>query len=475
MFILDVTLAAVLGIGVQSDALYAAWSLPLTIGRGAFQSLTNSLIGLFAESVDDRIAFSQAITVIAVIATSMALMMSVTSRWWLPITVPGAQSETRQAGIPLAAILSWLIALFAMAETQRAIYYRLEMNVVPSVVRVIGTFTSILLIITAANGQNLVFIAYGLLIGAAVEMSLGFINLYFKGHKIGFSWPPRLTIMRMARVVGLPLLGQGVLISASTVERALASYLGPGTVTAVAYANRIFQMLERFVFRGFVIATIQAYTRGLTQHWRRDTRILLLLSVPMMVIFSLMSPTVIEVLFERGRFTAEATELVGLALQTYAFAIPIVALNRIPYALAFAKNMSRELLIYAFIFGITLVGAEIVLINFSVGVQAFGIAQIVALITASIWLYNQVMRSYESRAWSLEDISRILGVTALVYVGTSFVLLIVQRMDIEHDVRSWVMLFSGVMTSFILTVMAAFIFRIPEAARISNVLREARN
>ena len=44
-----------------------------------------------------------------------------------------------------------------------------------------------------------------------------------------------------------PLLGQGILIGGSTAERALASLLGPGTVTAITYANRIFQMLERFI------------------------------------------------------------------------------------------------------------------------------------------------------------------------------------------------------------------------------------
>jgi len=53
MFLLDIALAATLGLGARSDILYAAWSLPLIIGRGAFQSLTNSLIGLFNEGILD--------------------------------------------------------------------------------------------------------------------------------------------------------------------------------------------------------------------------------------------------------------------------------------------------------------------------------------------------------------------------------------------------------------------------------------
>lgn len=471
MFFLDVTLAAVLGVGRNSDSLYAAWSLPLTIGRGAFQSLTNSLIGLFADSVDDRLAYSQSITVIASLSITAALLMSITSRWWFPLSIVGADASLREAGVPLAAILSWLIALFAVSETQRAIYYRMEMNVLPSAARVLGTLTSIILIIFSALEQDLAFVALSLVIGAAVEMALGFIYLFKKGLRLKFSWPPPEVLKRMAHVVGLPLLGQGVFISASTAERALASFLGPGTVTAVTYANRIFQMLERFVFRGFVIATIQAYTTSAVQHWRRDTRILLLLSVPLLVIFALMPTAVITVLFERGQFTAEATNLVALALRSYAFAIPIVALNRIPYALAFAQNKSRQLLIYATIFAVTLVGFEIILVTAGVGISAFGIAQIIALMLASVWLYPQVTRGHDAPVWSVEDIVRVLGVAVLAFIGTAFVISATQNLAIDASYVSWAIVLAGGSAALLFTVVAAWLFRVPEATRLPYLWR----
>ena len=142
MFVLDVVLAAALGLGAHSDSLYAAWSLPLVIGRGAFQSLTNSLIGLFNDEVDEDLIYSQALTVIGVFSFIAALLMSLTSRWWFPLSVPGATAETQQLGVPLAAILAWLIAFLALAETQRAIYYRHGKNHIPSFARVAGVFVS---------------------------------------------------------------------------------------------------------------------------------------------------------------------------------------------------------------------------------------------------------------------------------------------------------------------------------------------
>ena len=470
MFFLDVALAAALGVGAHSDSLYAAWSLPLTIGRGAFTSLTNSLIGLFAEAEDDRAAYSQSLTVIGILAFAAALLMSLTSRWWFPISVPGAATATRLAGVPLATILAWLIALLALAETQRAIYYRLGRNVFPSAVRVAGAAASIIVVLLSAVEQNLTLAAYGLVAGAAVEMLLGFGGLLAMGQRFRLDWPPASQLRRMAQVVGLPLLGQGVFIAGTTLERAMASFLGPGAVTAVTYSNRIFQMLERFVFRGFVIATIQSYTAGDKPHWRRDTRILLLLSIPLMIIFAVLPTAIITIIFERGRFTAEATQLVSLALRTYAFAIPLVAFNRIPFALAFAQNKSRELFIYACIFTATLVGSELVLIYVGAGIPAFGIAQVITNLVATSWLYRRIMRGVGAPVWSTAEVVRLVAVGMLAFAGTGLLVILVNRL-FEPPIVGWVTVIVGGAASILLTVGAAWLLRLPETDHVAALLR----
>jgi putative peptidoglycan lipid II flippase len=473
MFLLDIALAASLGLGVRSDTLYAAWSLPLTIGRGAFQSLTNSLIGLFAEAENDTVAYSQAQTVIGVISFAIGLLMALTSRFWFPLSVPGAAAETRAAGAPLAAILSWLIALLALAETQRAIYYRLGVNYFPSAARVLGALASIALILLASPSQNLTLAAYGLVIGAAVEMLLSLTGLLWMGHRFRFAWPPRDKLRRMARVVGLPIVGQGILIGANTAERALASFLGPGTVTAVIYANRIIQMLERFVFRGFVIATIQAFTTGMKQHWKRDTRLLVLISVPIMVVFAVLPTAIITILFERGRFTAESTQQVSFALRAFALAIPIVALNRVPYALAFAQNKSRELLTFYTIYAVTLVGAEIVLISLGVDLATFGIAYVLAVSAGTIYLYSRVMGAFDGERWSADEVLRLFGVGLVVFAGTALVAYAVPQLVTDPALSSWLTLLLGGGSAMALLAVAVWLFRLPESAQIANLLRRA--
>lgn len=474
MFLLDIVLAAVLGLGARSDILYAAWSLPLIIGRGAFQSLTNSVIGLFNGDAQDSVIYSQTITVIGTVAMAAALLMSLTSRWWFPLSIPGASPETRVAGAPLAAILSWLIAFLAFAETQRAIYYRKDKNHIPSFARVAGALVSIALIAPSAREQNLMPAAYGLVAGAAAEMAIGFIGLARMGERFRFDWPPMTRLRLMTRVIGLPLLGQGVLISAGVAERAIASYLGPGAVTAVTYALRIFQMLERFVFRGFVISTIQAYTSGVMGNWRRDMRLLILISVPIMVVFAVLPVPMITIVFERGRFTAESTEMVALALQAYALAIPIVALNRIPYALAFAQTKSRELLIYAIIFSIILIATEFLLIAAGLTLQAFGLAYVLAMAMATLWLYPRVRVNEMRGMWATEEILQLVGVALITLSGTSTIVSILQHTLTGQDWAQWVILIIGGISSVLLLAFAAWVLRLPEAKQLAYLVRGGR-
>lgn len=473
MFLLDIVLAAALGVGARSDTLYAAWSLPLMIGRGAFQSLTHSLIGLFAEAEDDRVAYSQSITVIGVLSLATAALMSLTSRWWFPISVPGADAATQLAGVPLAAILAWLIALLALAETQRAIFYRLERVTFPSLIRVLGVVAAMALILLAARRQDLTLAAYGLVLGGLVEMLLGFAGLLWLGVRPRLAWPPLVTLRRMGRVVGLPLVGQGILIGGGTAERALASLLGPGTVTAVTYANRIFQMLERFIFRGFVVATIQNYTAGLESRWRRDMRLLVLIAVPMFVVFAILPASLITIVFQRGRFTAESTDLVALALRAYAPAILLVALNRIPYALAFARSKGRELMIFSLIFSVTLIGSEGLLIALGMRVSAFGLAYLIAATLGTAWLFARVVNELDMPRWSVDEVARLAAVVLVALGGTALVTYAVGRLNVGPTAQAWITLLAGGSSSVALTIAAAWALHLPEIAQVSRLLRRA--
>ncbi len=204
-------------------------------------------------------------------------------------------------------------------------------------------------------------------------------------------------------------MGQVIRIAASIIERAIASFLGPGTLTAVTYANRIISTMERFIFRGFVISTIQSYVTGTAANWRHSIRLLLLISMPITIVLAVLPTSLITIVFERGRFTAEATQLVAMALRFYSFVIVIDAFSRVPNALAFAKTRSRVILLNSIIVSIILIGVELTLVSLGVGLPAFGIATMVAMAAGSYWLYSRTMDGADSISWSNREVLQMAG------------------------------------------------------------------
>ena len=441
MFALDMALAAALGLGASSDTLYAAWSLPMTIGRGMFQSLTNSFMGLFAEADNQAMAYNQAITVIGVVALLGAALMSLTARWWYPLSVPGAAVDTKVSGQPLAAILAWLIFLFALSETFRAIYYRNERPILPSVGRIAGTGATIVIALLAGATQNLYLVAWGLVVGAAIEMLVSFAGLFaLPEFTFRPAWPSRAVLRDMTHTVGMPLAGQSVRVVASVGERALASYLGPGALTAVTFAGRLVATLERFVFRGFQLATIQAHTTDTTQNYNTRLRVVALLAVPMAVVLTLLSPQLIAVVFGRGRFTSDDVQTTAFVLQAYAPAVVGLALISIPLGLAFARKRSRAVLGFFALNAVVLIATEFAFIRLGLGLSSFGIANSLAAFAGFFWLKRVVAQG--DTLWTRRDTAQFVIIAIAAAVATLAVRALSQWLP-PIDLGTWLTLVAG--------------------------------
>jgi len=441
MFALDIALAASLGLSAQSDILYAAWSLPVTIGRGMFQSLTNSFMGLFAEADNQMKAYNQAITVIGIVAFVAAALLSLSARWWYPLSVPGATAATKLAGQPLAVILAWLIFVLALAETLRAIYYRSGRLVVPTAGRIVGTGATIAITLLAGAQQDLRLVAWGLLGGAIVETLVGFVGLaWVPDFRLRPSWPERVVLTNMVRSVGMPLTGQGVRVLGSIGERAMASLLGPGVLTAVTFAARLIAIVERFVFRGFQLATIQNYTAGTKQNYHARLRVVALLAVPLSVGLALLAPQLVNAVFARGRFSSDNAHTVAQVLQTYAPAILGLALISIPLGLAYARNLPRVVMLFFVLNTGALLVSEYALIRLGVGLRSFGLANSISAFAGLLWLTR--IAAKEDTLWKRVDTSQLLIIAGTAALGT-FAVRSLAGLMVSGNLGAWLTLMAS--------------------------------
>lgn len=468
-FAVDLVIAAGLGLGIQSDGLYAAWAIPQAVGRGMFQSLTNSFMGLFANDGNPTHAYNQAITVILVTAFVLASIFSLLSFLWLPFTIPGSSPETVAIAIPLAAILSWLVGFLALSETFRAIYYREKKESTPSIARLIGALVTILVILFAAAKSSLMWVAWGILLGAAFEAGVSFVGLRWQlNYNYRFSWPEGARLRQFGSVIGPPLVGQGIRIIAGIVQIALASLLAPGSITAVTYANRMVSAIERFAFRGFIIATIQSFTGKLRSDLSSKFRIIILISIPVTIAFGVLAQPLIGTLFGRGRFQAEDVIVLAVVLQAYALAIMGLAITRIPFALAYAFEAGRVVLLFFVVVSSVLIGSEILLLNIGFGLWSFGIAQTLALIFGFIMLYLTIIRPQHAKMLGRKDVFQLVGVGLVSAILTAMVVLFAPAWP------SWLTLSIGGLACLVGFVIGAKVFKLKEYDQVVMFLRDIR-
>jgi peptidoglycan biosynthesis protein MviN/MurJ (putative lipid II flippase) len=410
-----------------------------------------------------------------VLGFAMAFILSVTSMWWFPLSVPGASAETHLTGQSLAVILAWIIGFLALAETCRAIYYKEDNFRYPSVSRLIGTALTIGVVFWGASRQDLVLVAWGIVLGSAIEAILGIAGLHFTiGLRYRFSWPEKAKFQEMIRVVGMPLAGQGVRVLAGVAERAISTLLGPGTLTAVAFANRIVQTMERFVFRGFVVTTVQTYTTKARSNLSAHLRLIFLIALPLFIVFLVLSEPLVTVAFGRGRFTAEDIQTLSIVLQAYAPAILAIALSRIPFGMAYAKRLGRVVFGYFVAGAVSQVALELLLIWLGFGQRTFGIAFTASQAVTFIWLYRTVVVRSDNHLWSRADSLQMSAVGLIALVGTALITFVVSVWTAGNQWTQWLTLFVGGLSSVLLVVAAVWFLRLDESRWFRRLGKFAR-
>jgi putative peptidoglycan lipid II flippase len=192
----------------------------------------------------------------------------------------------------------------------------------------------------------IVAMALGVVLGALLQFLVQLPALHRQGFQFRFEWPTwhpgvrRVAWLMVPATIGLAATNVNILVSNN-----IASHLEQGSVTWLYCAFRVMQLpIGMF---GVALATVAmpalsraAVHRDLPE--MRTTlsatmRLVLLLTVPAAVFLAVLSQPVIALLFEHGRFHADATRQTSGALIMYCIGLPCFAsigiLTRTFYAL----------------------------------------------------------------------------------------------------------------------------------------------
>lgn len=354
--LVETTIAAKLGLSRNSDTFYAGYTLPYIITNMLSATGQFSLVPFFAsfdtgEDSDELWhALSYALNVVTLGMTALALVGFAFAPWAVRLIAPGFTAAQTVLASRLARWLFLLVIPAGMVECFRSFLYARRHFALPSATNFFRNSSVILSILLTFHryGPFSIVVGYFLgylvqLLSLALHLVLSFRVRYFASLKGAGEAFQRLHGAGAAQL-GAALGWQGVVV----VERIIASFLAPGSLTALNYGLKIMSTISELLSGSVGTSALPALSRATVKGEHAEERkifrdaleISLALVSPAMVFCLLLPRPIIRLVFQRGSFTAVSTQLMAQVLFFYCLSLVLLSVVRLLTFYMFARRES---------------------------------------------------------------------------------------------------------------------------------------
>ncbi len=334
----DLILAKIIGPGPQLDAYYAAFGLPdLLFTLIAGGALAAAFIPMFSSFLtrDDRSGAWRLASAVINTAFLAAAIASLILAIFAPVIVSqtigsGFAPEQQQLSANLMRVILISTVVFSISgivmSTLQANQHFFLTALAPIMYNV-GILGGVIFLGPTIGvwGPTI-----GVVVGALLHLLVQVPGLI----KYKAKWSPRLgwrdpDLRRVIRLLLPRVAGLGVVQLAALVTTSLASHLSAGSVTALNYGWRVMQLPETLIATAIATAAFPTLSEFAAQgdlDRLRGTltttlRVILALTIPATIGLLIFGRLAVQLLFERGAFTAESTTLVTWAVHGYALGL----------------------------------------------------------------------------------------------------------------------------------------------------------
>jgi putative peptidoglycan lipid II flippase len=328
--------------GAMSAAFVPTFTRQLTTdGRPAAWRLGNNVI--------NALVVSTGALVLAGIILATPLITLLASGF---SEIPGKLELT----VRLARIMLPVLTLVALAAAVMGMLNSLHHFFIPAlapamfnIVMVVAAF-ALVPVLRAHGIEPITAIAIGALLGGVGQVAIQWPLL----RREGFSWRPQIDWSDPVLRRVLVLMGPGTAGLAATqvnvfVNTWLATGQGTGAVSWLNYAFRLMYLPIGLFGVSIATAVLPAVSRQSAQHDEagvRDTvangmSLMMMLNVPSTVGLVVLATPIVQLIFERGRFTAGDTFATASALRFYAIGLLGYSVVRIASPTFYALGQNR--------------------------------------------------------------------------------------------------------------------------------------
>lgn len=436
-FARDILTAAILGAGPVADAFFVALKLPNFFRRitaeGAFSV---SFVPLFAGELEkngkeaaQKFAEETQAVMFSVLVPFTVIVI-VLMPWLLYMIAPGfvTTPERYQLALEMSRVTFPYIVLMSLTALLGGVMNSFDR---------FGPFAAAPMLFNISLMVALFFFepyvatgGHAMAWGVALAGILQFGWLFYSCRRIGvvLKWRrPRITpmIRKLFKKMLPGALGAGLAQVNIFVDMVLASLLPVGAISFLYYADRLYQFPLAIIGTATGTALLPMLTRAIKSKddtaaqdlFTKAFEVSLLLVLPATVAFWVMAPSIMQVLFERGAFTAEDSLKSAYALMAYSIGLPAFILSKI-FAVAFyaREDTSTPVKIAVICAVMNTLGALALI--YGTGLQHVGIALATGL---TAWI-NIVLLTVQLKKKEFFHLGQDIGKRTLFIVGATLLM-----------------------------------------------------
>jgi len=482
-YVRDAALALVLGAGFGMDAFAVAFRLAnlfrRLVAEGAMNSAFVPIFVAYKREQTEEALWDFArkfFYTLALVAAVIVCLEIVFAPLIVRIVAPGfaGDSDKFELTVYLTRLMAPYLLFVALAALLMGVLNSLNHFVVPALSPVLFNLSVIGAAFSLAHLTNepAVGIAYGVLVGGVLQLG----SQLFVSFKKGMQFRPGISVRHPAiKKVGLLLapsiFGVGIVQINLLIDSLMASFLREGSVSHLYYADRIMELVLGVFVISLATVILPDMARSASDRnvdEMKSTlvfslRITAFIAIPATLGLFVLAEPIINVLFERGQFTALDTERTSVALAFYALGLCFISGVRLVVLAFYARQDTKTPVKIAAIALVTNAALNWILMH---PLKQGGIA--LATSITSVLSLAQLLYAFQKSHGKLpfremgRGVAKILGASGLMAVFCLFSLHICQfdsTMSIGWKV---LVLFGTIAASIVVYLIACTILKADE-------------
>jgi len=363
-FVREALIAAVLGTGPVADAFYAAFRFPNLFRRlfaeGAFNAAFIPLFAKQLESGGTQAAQDFAQQVLSVLLVVLTALTALALIFMEPLAatviaqgfgdMPGKLELTAGLGrimFPYLAAMSLVAMLSAILNSYRRYFLAALSPVLLNVALIVALLIAV--VVDAGTVAIGVMMAAGVTVSGILQLALLAYGVRRTGFRIQIGRPRLSPPVRRLLWLALPAAVTGGITQINLLVGQNIVSGDSGAVSIINFADRVNQLPLGVIGIAIGVVLLPELSRALKAD-NRDTVLHLQnrslefglgLTIPAAVALFVIPAPIVALLFERGAFSREDTELTAAVLGGFAVGLPAFVLNKIFTPSFYARENMR--------------------------------------------------------------------------------------------------------------------------------------